>query len=203
MGKITIVAVLGVVMLAVTTLALDVGVGAFYAPARVVGGATGIYDYSNKEFSLSGLKGRVSLGVYEGVNLALGFGYNDFVYREDLLWMEEQAAVESIPMLTLTLGGDYAFPLGPLQPFVGGGAAAARESAEGNFHKTVDWYGGLYAEGGARYFPIQALALEVGPRYTLIFDEPVLYDDLNLPGFVRSEHRSQLIELLIGVNYYF
>jgi opacity protein-like surface antigen len=192
-----------VAVAAAAASALDVSVGAFYAPARVIGGAAGIYDYSNKEFSLSGLKGRVSLGVYENLNLAVGFGYNDFVYREDLLWMEEQAAVESIPILTLTLGGDYAFPLGPLQPFVGGGAAAARESAEGNFHKTVDWYGGLYAEGGARYFLTNSLALEAGPRYTLIFDEPVLYDDLNLPGFVRSEHRTQLIELLVGVNYYF
>ena len=68
----------------------------------------------------------------------------------------------------------------------------------------TEWYGGLYVEGGARYFLVDGLALEAGPRYTLLFDEPVVcYDSFELHDFERSEHRSQLIELLIGVNYYF
>jgi opacity protein-like surface antigen len=95
-------------------------------------------------------------------------------------------------------------PLGPFRPYVGGGAALARESAEAYGHSTTDWYGGLYVEGGARYFLVDGLAVEAGPRYTALFDEPVVYfDGLHKWDFVRSEHRSQLIELLIGVNYYF
>ncbi len=205
MGKITIIKVSSIVMLAATTAsALDVGVGAFYAPGRVTGYVDETREYGKKEFSPGGFKGRVSLGVYENLNLAVGFGYNDFVYREDLLWFEEQEAVESIPTVILTLGGDYAFPLGPFRPYVGGGAAIARESAEAYGHSTTDWYAGLYVEGGARYFLGGNLAVEAGPRYTLLFDEPaVMYDDLHAHGFVRSEHRSQLIELLLGVNFYF
>jgi opacity protein-like surface antigen len=204
MGKITIVAVLGVVMLAATTLALDVGVGVFYAPARVVGYVDETREYSNKEFSMRGFKGRVSFGVYEGLNVAVGFGYNNVLYRQEPPSFPEVQYVTSIPIYIITAGADYAFPLGPFRPYVGGGAALARESAEAYGSTTTDWYGGLYVEGGARYFLTNSLALEAGPRYTVLFDEPVVaYDDLHVHGFVRAEHRSQLIELLIGVNYYF
>ncbi|HUV87676.1 MAG TPA: outer membrane beta-barrel protein [bacterium] len=202
MRKITFATVWAVAAVAAAS-ALEVGVGAFYAPARVVGYVDETREYSNKEFSMHGFKGRATVGIYEGFSVGFGLGYNNLIYREDLLWLEEQEAVESIPMFILTVGGDYAFPLGPFRPYAGGGAALAREHAEGSFHETVDWYGGLYVEGGARYFLTNSLALEAAPRYTVLFDEPVLYDDLNLPGFVRSEHRSQLIELLIGFNYYF
>ncbi len=199
MGKITVIAVLSVVMLAATTFALDVGVGGSYAPGYVAGGAS-----INNGVDRGGFKGRISLGIYEDFNLAIGFGYNEFVYRRYLLWTEEQPAVESIPMVILTLGADYAFPTGPFRPFVGGGAAIARESAEARGYTAIDWYGGLYVEGGARYFVVNSFALEAGPRYTHLFDEPVVYyKDYNVRGFVRSEHRSQLIELLVGVNYYF
>ena len=204
MRKITVIAVLAVATLAAAASALDVGVGAFYAPGKVTGYIDETREWGKKEFSPAGFKGRVSLGVYEGLNLAVGFGYNNFVYREDLLAIEEYAAVESIPMFILTLGPDYAFSLGPTQPFVGGGAALAREAAEAYGYTTTDWYGGLYVDGGARYFLADGLALEAGPRYTLLFDEPVVYfDGLRKYDFVRSEHHSQLVELLVGINYYF
>jgi hypothetical protein len=205
MGKITIVAVLGVVMLAATTLALDVGVGAFYAPGRVFGGATEMDEYSGKEFSKGGFKGRVSFGFYEGLNVAVGFGYNNLIYREEsIISIPEVSYVTSIPTYITTVGADYGFRFGPFSPFAGGGAALARESAEAYRHKTTDWYAGLYVEGGARYFLGGHLALEAGPRYTVLFDEPVVYyDGFVKHDFVKSEHRSQLIELLIGVNYYF
>jgi hypothetical protein len=203
MRKISVIAIL-VPATVTSASALDVGVGAFYAPGKVTGYVDEVREYSDKEFSPNGLKGRVSLGVYEGLSVALGVGYNNFVYREDLGGIEEQAAVESIPMVTFTLGGDYAFPLRALRPFVGGGAAVARESAEAYGYSVTDWYGGVYAEAGARYFLVNGLAFEVAPRYTLLLDEPVvLYDDFNVHGFVRSEHHSQLAELLVGVNYYF
>ena len=200
MGKITIITVLSVVMLAATTFALDVGVGAFYAPARVVTGAAEIKEVNNP----GGFKGRFSVGIYEGLNVAFGVGYNDFSFRKDIRLLEEEVPVKSIPMVILTLGADYAFRLGPFRPYAGGGAAIARESVEGFRYTITDWYGGLYVEGGARYFLGGNLAVEAGPRYTLLFDEPVVYyDGWGVHDFVRSEHRSQLFELLIGVNYYF
>ena len=207
MGKITVITVLSVVTFAATTFALDVGVGAFYAPARVVGEVTemGTYGtYSGKEFSKGGFKGRVSFGVYEGLNVAVGFGYNNLIYREEPYSIPEVSYVTSIPTYITTVGADYAFRLGPFSPFAGGGAALARESAKAYGESTTDWYGGLYAEGGARYFLGGNLAVEAGPRYTFLFDEPVVYyDGWDVHDFVRSEHQSQLIELLFGINYYF
>ena len=207
MAKTTVIALLTAVALAAAAAALDVGVGAFYAPARVVGEVTemGTYGtYSGKEFSKSGFKGRVSLGVYEGLNVAVGFGYNNLIYREEPYSIPEVSYVTSIPTYITTVGADYAFRFGPFSPFAGGGAAIARESAEARGHTAIDWYGGLYVEGGARYFVVNSLALEAGPRYTHLFDEPVVYyKDYNVRGFVRSEHRSQLIELLFGISYYF
>jgi opacity protein-like surface antigen len=204
MGKITVITVLSVVTFAATTFALDVGVGAFYAPGRVFGGATEI-EYSGKEFRKGGFKGRVSLGVYEGLNVTLGLGYKDFVYREHT-FTYGALYVLSIPMFITTLGADYGFRFGPFSPFAGGGAAIAREKPKFVLGRTLitEWYGGLYVEGGARYFLGGNLAVEAGPRYTHLFDEPVVaYDRFNDRGFVRSEHRSQLIELLFGINYYF
>jgi hypothetical protein len=207
MAKITVITVLSVVTFAATTFALDVAVAAFYAPARVVGEVTemGTYGtYSGKEFSKSGFKGRVSLGVYEGLNVAVGFGYNNLIYREEPYSIPEVSYVTSIPTYITTVGADYAFRFGPFSPFAGGGAAIARESAEARGHTAIDWYGGLYVEGGARYFLGGNLAVEAGPRYTHLFDEPaVLYDGWGVNDFVRSEHRSQLVELLVGINYYF
>ncbi len=194
-----------VVVIAAAASALDVGVGAFYAPARVVGEVTETEyeEYGGKGLSKGGFKGRVSLGVYEGLNVTFGFGYNNLSYRGEPITFPEISYVTSIPTYITTVGADYGFLFGRFSPFVGGGAALARESAEGSFHETVDWYGGLYAEGGVRYPFTNNLVLEAAPRYTFLFDEPAVYDDLNLPGFVRAEHRSQLVELLVGINYYF
>jgi opacity protein-like surface antigen len=204
MGKTTAIAVSAAVILAAAASALDVGVGAFYAPARVVGYVDETREYSDKEFSMSGFKGRVSVAVFEGLNVAVGFGYNNLIYREEPFRIPETTYVTSIPTYITTVGADYAFRFGPFSPFAGGGAAIARESVEGFRYTVTDWYGGLYVEGGARYFLINSLALEAGPRYTLLFDEPVVYyDDWDVHDFVRSEHRSQLVELLFGINNYF
>jgi len=204
MGKTKAIAVSAAVILAAAASALDVGVGAFYAPARVFGEVTEMGEYSGKEFSKGGFKGRVSVGVYEGLNVAVGFGYNNLSYREEPITFPETPHVTSIPTYITTVGADYGFRFGPFSPFAGGGAAIARESVEGFRYTVTDWYGGVYVEGGARYFLIHGLAVEAGPRYTLLFDEPVVYyDGLIKHDFVRSEHRSQLVELLVGINYYF
>ena len=181
------------------TAALDLAVAGFYSPGFVTGEAAEI-----TEVSPGGFKGRVSLGAYRGLNLALGFGYNDFVYREDVYYIPEIAPVRSLPMLITTVGADYTFPFGFLRPYFGGGAVFARESATAFGYTTIDWYGGLYGEGGARYFFGESWAAEAGPRYTLLFDEPVVaYDDFELRDFVRSENRTQVLEILVGASYHF
>jgi opacity protein-like surface antigen len=196
----TIFAAAWAVAMAATASALDVGVGAFYAPGRVVAGAGEIEGVNNP----GGIKGRVSAGIYEGFNVAFGVGYNDFSFRKDVNLEEEEGPARSIPMVILALGADYAFRLGPFRPYAGGGGAIARESVEGFGYTNNTWYGGLYAEGGTRYFITNDWALEAGPRYTLLFDKhaPTYY--WSYPGgLVRSEERSQLVELLVGINYYF
>jgi len=204
MIRLTAATLLLVSALAAAAFALDVGVGAFYAPARVVGYVDEVREHSDKEFSPGGFKGRLAVGVYEGLSATLGVGYNDLIYREDLLWIEEIAAVESIPTVTLTLGADYSFPQGPVRPYAGGGLAIARERAEAYGYTTTDWYPGVYVEGGVRYSFVDPVALEAGPRYTLLFDEPaVLYDGWDLNDFERAEHRTQLFELVAGLNFYF
>lgn len=204
MARKMMIGVLGIAFTFGAAAALDVGVGAFYAPGKVTGYVDEVREHSEKEFSPSGFKGRVSFGVYEGLSVALGVGYNDFVYREEPVSFPEVAYVTSIPMFTTTLGAAYGFPLGPFTPFAGGGAALARESAEAYLNTTTDWYGGLYVEGGARYHLVSGLAIEAAPRYTYLFDEPVVsFDGLHTWDFVRSENHSQLLELLVGVNYYF
>jgi hypothetical protein len=198
------IVVLGTAFTFGAAAALDVGVGAFYAPGKVTGYIDEVREYSKKEFSPSGFKGRVSFGVYEGLSVALGVGYNDFVYREEPITIEEAEYVTSIPTIITTVGASYGFALGPVTPFAGGGAAIARETAEAYRHTATDWYGGVYVEGGARYSIGGSFAVEAAPRYTYLVDEPaVLYDGFNVHGFVRSEHHSQLVELLVGVNYYF
>jgi hypothetical protein len=198
------------VAMAATAFALDVGVGAFYAPGRVFGGATGIDEMEGVggggEFNAGGLKGRVTLGVYEGLDLALGLGYNEFTYRDwtGIAMIPEADLVLSIPMLIFTAGADYEFPLSAIRPYAGGGGAFVRERAEAYGHSTTDWYPGIYFQGGVRYGLGGGWSLEAAPRYTYVFDEPAAeYDDFNVHDFVRSEHHSQLVELLVGVNYYF
>ena len=182
-----------------TTPALDLAVAGFYSPGFVMGEVAEV-----TEVSPGGFKGRVSVGVYHGLNFAVGFGYNDFVYREEGFHIPEFAPVLSLPMLITTVGADYTFFSISLRPYLGGGAAVARETATAVGHTTIDWYGGVYVEGGARYFLGEKWAVEAGPRYTFLFDEPVVgYDGWELRDFERSENRSRLLEFLVGAGYYF
>jgi hypothetical protein len=201
MSRIMVIAALA---LAAAASAVDLGVGVFYAPAKVTGYVDEVREYSDKEFSLAGFKGRVSLGVGESFALALGLGFNDFVYRQEPYSVPEVAYVLSLPTFLTTLGADYAFTLGPVRPFGGGGAAFAREAAAAYGHSTADWYAGVYGEAGVRYPLAADFALEVAPQYTLLLDKPVVgYDGLFDNAFFRSENHSQVVELLVGVNYHF
>jgi opacity protein-like surface antigen len=200
--KRTTIALAGIVAVVVSTgtaLALDLSVAGFYSPGFVAGGAAEV-----REIAAGGFKGRVGVNVADNLELALNLGYNDFVYREARYSVPEVITVLSLPMFITTVGPDYSFQLGPFRPYLGAGGALARESAEAATYKSVDWYGGFYADGGFRYSPAGNWTLEAGPRYTHLFDKPVdAYDGWNLHDFQRSPKRSQLVEFLVGVGYHF
>jgi opacity protein-like surface antigen len=180
-------------------LALEAGIGVYYAPGMAVGPAA-----SSLELNPGGAAARLFVDVSDRVAVNVGYSLNNYTYGRWGSPIPEVFVVEPIKAHVITGGVEYAFAAGTLRPFAGGGAAIARESAEAHGHSAADWYGGLYAEGGARYSIGGSFAVEAAPRYTYLFDEPaVLYDDFNVHGFVRSEHHSQLVELLVGVNYYF
>jgi hypothetical protein len=203
MTKITVVGTMAAVLVAAAG-AREMSVGALYAPGKVAGYVDESREYSEKEFSPAGLKGRVSLGLYEDFYAALSLGYNDFVYREEGRYFPETPPVTSIPMFITTLGAEYNFHLGPFAPYAGGGAAFACEVARAYGQTAVDWYPGVYAEGGARYHVGDGLALVVAPRFTQLFDRPVIYYDGFVDReFVRADHRTRLTELLVGFDYYF
>ncbi|NIT36047.1 MAG: hypothetical protein GTN49_06035 [candidate division Zixibacteria bacterium] len=189
--------------------ALDLGVGVFYAPGWVVApanGVPGLPAQGGKKLSPAGFRGRFTVSLYKDIDVAFGLGYNDFVYRE-YVW--EEGIIGSIPMLVITFGVDYAFRAGAFRPFVGGGAAIVQEYAQshsgtlggGLYPSAVDWYGGLYVEGGGRYYFTENWAVEAAPRYTLLFDNPVVAQHNEF--FDRSDKHTQLMEFQIGVNYYF
>jgi hypothetical protein len=62
---------------------------------------------------------------------------------------------------------------------------------------------GVYVNAGVEY-RLGSWALEAGPRYTVLFDEPVAAVDLNGHSpEVRAAHRSQYVDILVGFGYYF
>jgi len=179
--------------------ALEVGVGAFYAPGMAIGPASEV-----NEINPVGFAGALSLGVTGNLAVSFRGGYAEYNYREpphvgDLIG--GYAFFDEIPILTLTVGIDYGFPVSAFVPYVAGGAVSAFEFARYGYKTDVDVAPGLYAGAGVRYFIREDIAFEAGPRYTLLFDNPVVvYNGLWLE---RAEARSQLVDLLVGVNYCF
>jgi hypothetical protein len=200
---IALAAIIAVVVSTGTALALDLSVAGFYSPGFVAGGAAEVRDVA-----AGGFKGLFGVKVADNLDLAISLGYNDFVYREEpersLQVFQRVYPVISMPIFITTLGADYALPRGFLRPHLGAGGVLARESAEAAGYEAVDWYGGLYGDAGLRYCPAGSWALEAGPRYTYLFDEPAYaYDNRDLHDFERSPNRTQLWEFLIGAGYHF
>jgi len=151
-----------------------------------------------------GLNTRFSVGLSEQASVTVGYGFNNYSYGRQSSPIPEVFTVEAVRADIITVGTDYAFAHRPLRPFAGGGAALAREYGEADGHSATDWYGGLYVEGGVRYFLGGKWAVAGAARYTYLFDEAVLAYDINKPGkLLRSENRTQLLDLLVGINYYF
>jgi hypothetical protein len=199
MGKITGIAVLAAVTLAGAASARDVVVGAFYAPGMAIGPASEV-----NEINPVGFAGAFSLGVTGNWAVSFRGGYTEYTYREPphvVPAIAGYAVFDEIPILTLTVGIDYGFPVSAFVPYVAGGAVWAFEFARYGYKTDVDVAPGLYAGAGVRYFIREDIAFEAGPRYTLLFDDPVVvYNGLWLE---RAEARSQLVDLLVGVNYRF
>lgn len=200
MGKITVITVLGVVMFAATmAAALDVSVGAFYAPGMAVGPASEV-----NEINPVGFAGALRLGVTGNLAVSFQGGYTEYTYREpphvgDLI--AGYAFFDEIPILTFNVGIDYGFPISAFVPYVAGGAVSAFEFARYGYKTDFDVAPGLYAGAGVRYFFREDIAFEAGPRYILLFDDPVV--EYNRLWLERAEARSQLVDLLVGVNYCF
>ncbi|MGD8717972.1 MAG: outer membrane beta-barrel protein [Candidatus Zixiibacteriota bacterium] len=185
--------------LAASVTALDVGVAAFYSPGMAMGAATEV-----NELKPFGVAGAFNLGINENWTLSFGGGYAKYKYREaphvvpDLLGY---AYFDEIPILMLRAGMDYGFPLAAFVPYVSAGAAAAFEFTDYACEMSVDVAPGLYAGFGCRYFVTDNMAIEAGPRYTYLFDNPaVVFETIILE---RAGERSQLLNFDVGFNYFF
>jgi hypothetical protein len=181
--------------------ALDVGVGGFYAPGMAVGPASDV-----NELKVLGFGGALKLDLNNNLGLSLGGGYNVYKYREPphiIPLLSGYAFFDEISILMLTAGVDYGLPISKFTPYVAGGAALAVELARYKYQTNVDVAPGRYAGAGIRSFLLPNFAFEVGPRYTLLFDNPiiVIYSSNFEP--VRAEERSQLVDLRVGFNYNF
>jgi opacity protein-like surface antigen len=180
-------------------LAVDLGVGIFYAPGMAVGSAA-----SSTELNRGGAQARCTVALSDRALVDVGYAFNNYTYGRWGSPVEEVFVVESIRFDVFTIGGDYALISGPWRPFAGGGVALARESAEAHGCSATDWYAGIYAGCGVRYYFAANWALAVGPRYTYLFDEPALNYDIDKPGeLIRSEDHTQLVDFLFGLSYYF
>ena len=210
MGEITNITVLSVVMLAATTAwALNVAVGASYAPALMAGGAS-----TSDRPSFVGVRTRATFGSAEGLSWALGAGYTDYVCRGELLirpYVVGFGVVESIPTALLTFGANYGMPAKGWIFNVEGGTAAAAEFVPtyyGSYHfeTLVEFAPGLYAGAGAsRALGSSNWALAFGPRVTFLFDNPVESYQINgIPlkaDYRRAGRSSVLVDLMIGLDY--
>jgi hypothetical protein len=180
-------------------IALDVGVGCFYAPGMAVGAGAEVAEFNPRSLGAGG-----ALGLTK--NLALSFDaiYAEYTYREPRHILPDIFGYEFfdvIPILTLNAGVDYAFPISSLVPYVAGGAVYAFEFAKYGYKTDVDIAPGVYAGAGVRYFLYDDVALAAGPRYTLLFDNPV-YEN-NGVFLERAEAHSQLVNVLAGLDFFF
>ncbi len=156
------------------------------------------------EINPVGFGGALRLSVNRNLALSLGGGYTEYKYREPphiIPAIAGYAFFDEIPILMFTMGIDYGFPVSAFVPYVAGGAVSAFEFAEYGYKTDVDGAPGLYGVAGVKYFFRDDIAFEAAPRYILLFDNPVVVN--NGVSLERAEARSQLVDLLVGVNYCF
>ena len=190
--------------------ALDVGVGASYAPALMADGAS-----TSDRPSFVGVRTRATFGDAEGLSWALGAGYTDYVCRGELLFRPDVVGydvVESIPTTLLTFGASYGMAAKGWIFNVEGGAAAAAEFVptyygSSHFETLVEFAPGVYGGGGASRALGENWALAFGPRVTFLFDDPVeSYQITGIPlkvDYRRAGRSSVLVDLMVGLDYRF
>jgi len=201
--------VLAVVVLAAAASALDVGVGASYAPALMAGGAS-----TGDRPSFVGIRTRATFGSAEGLSWTLGAGYTDYscgASRESCPDVVGYGLVESINTVLLTFGANYGKAAKGWLVNVEGGAAGAAEFIpiyyeDSHFETLVEFAPGVYSGGGASRPLGDKWALAFGPRVTFLFDNPV--ESYQIHGkplqadYRRAGRASILVDLMIGFNYY-
>lgn len=207
MRKIIIAAALTLTVAAAS--ALDVGVGASYAPALMAGGAS-----AGDRPSFLGIRTRASFGGAEGLSWVAGAGYTDYVCRGEPLFMLDvvgYGVVESIPTALLTFGPSYGMAAKGWIFNVEGGAAAAAEFVpsyygSSHFETLVEFAPGVYGGGGASRALGGNWAFAFGPRVTFLFDDPVeSYQIAGIPlrvDYRRAGRSSVLFDVMIGLDYY-
>ena len=189
--------------------ALDVGVGASYAPALMAGGAS-----TSDRPSFVGVRTRATFGGAEGLSWALGAGYSDYACRGEPLFIPHvvgYGVVESIPTAVLTFGASYGMAAKGWIFNVEGGAAAAAEFVptyygSSHFETLVEFAPGVYGGGGASRALGGNWAFAFGPRVTFLFDDPVeSYQITGIPlkaDYRRAGRSSVLLDLMVGLDYY-
>lgn len=209
MAKMNVITLLAVVTLAAAASALDVGIGASYAPALMARGAS-----TGDRASFLGIRARATFGNAEGLSWALGAGYTDYVCRGELLFRPDvvgYGVVESIPTALLTFGANYGKAAKGWLFNVEGGAAGAAEFIpiyyeDSHFETLVEFAPGVYGGGGASRALGDKWALAFGPRVTFLFDNPV--ESYQIHGkplqadYRRAGRGSILFDLMVGFNYY-
>ncbi len=188
-------------LLSGSALASGLGVAAFFAPGKAVD-----KDVMDAAVSAAAFKTRLSIPAVAGFKQAIGFGYSYYLVTRNpgLIWGVYALSVDTA-VISVTYGWDFERRFGPVKPFVGGGGVLAIEVWDSPVtpETETDVAPGVYVNAGVEY-RLGGWALEAGPRYTVLFNEPVAAVDINgnFPE-VRAAHRSQYVDVLVGFGYYF
>jgi hypothetical protein len=189
-------------LLSGSALASGLGVAAFLAPGKAVD-----KDVMDAAVSAGAFKARLSIPAVAGFRQAIGFGYSYYLvtrYPPGYVWAIYTLSKDTA-VISVTYGWDFERRFGPVKPFVGGGGVLAVEVWDSPFTPETekDVVPGVYVNAGVEY-RLGGWALEAGPRYTVLFNEPVAAVDLNGHSpEVRAAHRSQYVDVLVGFGYYF
>ncbi len=184
----------------VAAAAVPLSVGAYYAPGFVLNGDI---EGDPLDFSGVGFEGRFSWGVWRGVAAVASVGFHDYVYNTGeyvLFDVVGVGFVRAVPTLAFSGGCAFRPRLGPFEPYGGAGALLAVKRTplyKEAVYKTVP---GFYIGAGAAYYFSERWAVAAGPRYSYYFDDPITF--YGLGRYERAGARTQLVDILMGVNYY-
>jgi hypothetical protein len=225
----------GMLLWASASFAVGVGIGVFGGVAMPTGkmatwensiGELGDNPLTGSDMALSpkfGAKAIIGFGrgweAEAAVAYHLGHGVKDWQEND---FLEEPKST----LIPVTVGANYRFNFGDLGLYAGAGGGYYFEKLKGGvwwntafrepeyFTTDVSLNGpGLYVGGGVTY-ALGRFALDVSPRYNVIFNDSRLY----MEGFgwipsgkkflfqfsgVEKDYNDTYLDVLVGVNYYF